>query len=858
MARLKIYTFQGRYRKVIKKDSYILFFLGLMGFLLFLVGRSYVDYYGGAPILESRSQVEQKIERIAQSLSFSTDTMAVYSIQEQHKSYFENLQSESSTDLRPIDLNEEGLHLQSWLTVLGAKESVDQIRLSAKDLFDEYGQLLVRVANNGNVIRLRSNPKRPNPTFVKAGDPLKLAESIIEEILGYDLSAYELQSDDDDDDSDELVQIEGRTNEGTVDEQNFSELLNFKWKKVSSDNAQPTFLNLALNSVVREYTNGTNFSTEFGYQIDSFIAKHDREPTEFFATGQGLDLFTIIFFISLIVLAVFAFIIGVKNIFKGKVEWKRALIIFSAISLGLYGWQALFYLSSFSPFFDDGMVLITAINNLIFGIILGMYMALAYVGWEALARSQNHAQLDVVDALWQRKFFVRETGLGLIQGFAVGAILIGLFVGALWVLDLYFIQVDSQFGFTESSSKFAMLTLNMSAWTTTWLVIIVQVGFVYGIINHWFSNAKLAFGLSILVVALFTTTVGREIGTNGEFLEDYVIFLILSAVTLFSYKKYGILTTCTAWWVFICTFMITPYINSESIEVAYKLYAQLGIMGMFLVYGFIAYKKGTPLEKLGSYVPEYEEKIAQHLRVEREMEIARESQYKLMPIHPPKGPGFDVYGFFLPSFEVGGDYFDYVLTEKDGEAVALTMAVVDVSGKAMRAAMPAIFTSGLLLSRMKEDCPAKILSQVAEPIYNRTDRRTFITCAMARYDLKTKELSIANAGHCKPVLKRNGKASFIDTIDPRYPLGLRAEVDYQPKVISLNKGDFFLLYSDGLPEAVNEEGERFGFESVPELLERIDTDNLSANEIALEIKRTVQKFSNYQLADDTTVICLKV
>ncbi|MEQ9007759.1 MAG: SpoIIE family protein phosphatase, partial [Balneola sp.] len=59
-------------------------------------------------------------------------------------------------------------------------------------------------------------------------------------------------------------------------------------------------------------------------------------------------------------------------------------------------------------------------------------------------------------------------------------------------------------------------------------------------------------------------------------------------------------------------------------------------------------------------------------------------------------------------------------------------------------------------------------------------------------------------------------------------------------------------------EAANEKGEWFGFDEVPALVERIDTDNLSANEIAQEIKRTVQKFSNYQLADDTTVICLKV
>jgi serine phosphatase RsbU (regulator of sigma subunit) len=265
------------------------------------------------------------------------------------------------------------------------------------------------------------------------------------------------------------------------------------------------------------------------------------------------------------------------------------------------------------------------------------------------------------------------------------------------------------------------------------------------------------------------------------------------------------------------------------------------------------------LVELGDYIPEYQERIAQHLRVEKEIEIARESQYKLMPVQPPKAEGIDVYGFFLPSFEVGGDYFDYVLSKDDeGHANALTMAVVDVSGKAMRAAMPAIFTSGLLLSRMKDETPEKILSDVSEPIFTRTDKRTFITCAMARYDLQTKMMKVANAGHCKPILKRNGAAEFIQTPEPRFPLGINPDTKYESQEFRLKKGDVFLMYSDGLPEAVDEKGNRFGFDEVPRLLERINTENLSANEIAQEIKRTVQKFSNYQLADDTTVICLKV
>jgi serine phosphatase RsbU (regulator of sigma subunit) len=119
-------------------------------------------------------------------------------------------------------------------------------------------------------------------------------------------------------------------------------------------------------------------------------------------------------------------------------------------------------------------------------------------------------------------------------------------------------------------------------------------------------------------------------------------------------------------------------------------------------------------------------------------------------------------------------------------------------------------------------------------------------------------LRLANAGHCLPILKRDGKAEFISTPEPKYPLGLRNEVGYRAHDVQLQQGDFILLYSDGLPEAVNPDGVRFGFDNLIELVESLDTDSRPSNEISMDIKRRVQKFSDYQLADDTTIICLKI
>lgn len=762
-------------------------------------------------------------------------------------------------DITPADLNKRNAHIQSWETVIGAADEVQTIFGTGGELFKSVGRLKIHFSNNGNVIRVNAHQENPNPTFVMGDSVQAVATYVVGDVMGYNLRNYELAGDQN---IDSLLTItEGQQASGSLQEGD--EALEFNWQRKAGVTTGPEMLRLRLSPVVREFDNEEGFRTEFGYSTEQFVAKNRLEPEEL---NRGVDgseddqlWYNYIFLISILLLAILVFIIGLQNVIKGKVEKKRALFVFLIILAATYGWRSIYFMYSYNPFLNNiGMFAVTA-NTLLFSLVLALYGALAYISWEALARSQNQKQVDVIDALWRRKFFVSETGAALVHGFAIGGIAIGLFSVLVYLSGEFMYQSDSQFGYAEASIPLRLFTINLSTWNNALVVVVAQIGFVYGILNHWIKKNWLAALIAIVLIGFFDTVLGRMIGVSGGAGIHYVLYTGLAIIFVYAIKEYGLVTVLTAFWLFSAFFMIQPYLTAPKTEIAYVAWVELGVMLIPLIYGFVAYRFGISVSEVGEYTPEYEERRANHLRVEREIEIARESQYKLMPLQPPKADGIDVYGFFLPSFEVGGDYFDYVLSEgENGKPEALTMAVVDVSGKAMRAAMPAIFTSGLLLSRMKEDKPAKILSQVTAPIFFRTDKRTFITCALARYELESRKISIANAGHCKPILKRNGVAEFVHNSDPKYPLGIREKVEYQDQEIILKKGDFFFMYSDGLPEAENEQGERFGFEEVPRLIESIDTETLSANEIAQEIKRTIQKFSNYQLVDDTTIICLKV
>ncbi|MEX0845110.1 MAG: SpoIIE family protein phosphatase [Balneolaceae bacterium] len=846
---------------MLNKRSYILLFCGIAGIVCYYLLRPEIDFYASGPISESRDNTEQHLSVIAPMLGFSTDSLAIMTVRRQHHQYLKTLQDSLGEDVNPAKLNKNGYHIQSWETVIGTPKQSNGVFGTIDQLFSDTGRLKVHSSNSGKVIRINTHPENPNPTFLQGDSLLAIASGLVGGILEYDLNYYELTENN-------FSEVSNSNNEGQNEQQILnrrtdSESVEIVWKTKNPSLQIPDKLTLNLIPVVREINNADGFQTEFGFRIESFSALDEFEPINLNATSKEHESenlwFSYILFTALFVLAISIFTIGIRNIFKGKAEWRRALFIFFTIALGIYGWRTIFFMYSYNPFLSSAGMFGGVINNLLFALIVGLYAALAYISWEALARSQNQNQLNVIDALWQGKFFVSETGAALVHGIAIGAITIGVISSMLFVLGEVMIQADSQFGYSEASITPKLLTINMSSWTTTWLVCLAQIGFVYSILSHWIKREWLSGILAILITAICISVLGRLFGTTGTIFQDMFVYLAVAVIFTYAIKEFGLLTVCTGWWFFTVFFMIQPYWQSSSIDVAYVGWVQAFLMAGPLIYGFIAYRYGISVSEVGDYIPEYEERIAQHLRFEKEIEIARESQFKLMPLQAPKVNGVDIHGFFLPSFEVGGDYFDYVLSHNgDGKVTALNMVVMDVSGKAMRAAMPAVFTSGLLLSRMKDDMPNEVLSRITEPIFTRTDKRTFITCAIARYDLETMTMSIANAGHCRPILKRKGLAEYIHTPSPAYPLGIRENVVYKSETISMKKGDFFLLYSDGLPEAVNSKGERFGFEEVPRLIESIDTDALSAFEIAQEIKRTVQKFSNYQLVDDTTIICLKV
>lgn len=835
-------------------------FLGGIGIAIFFVLHSFIAFNAGAPLQESKSTVERKTTELANRLGFSMDSLQVMTRRTQHLNYYEILQDSLQGDLPSIaNINKSGSHLNGWKVSIGISQNNDAgFSNEMDDFMSDLGRLDIRYDQEGNVRRVSIYNSNPNPTFVAGDSLLLIANRVVQDIFGYDLQDYSLNYVDV---RDSLITSEPgfNTQPLNLSDTQVGNNMVFNWGRQNINARGPQEISLEVKPIIRENSTSNFPKIQYGVSIEKFEALDKYEPEQLEASQNigNIDLATT--FGSLAFLAILIVFLGIKFINKGQVEWRRAIFILVSVTLGVLGWRIFYLVSTLNDFWNPTSEALFILNNLIFSAILGLYAVLAYIGWEAMARSRDEEQLHLLDAFWQKRFFFRETGEGLLRGYATGGVLLGVFALGLYLLGTHYYQADSQFGFAEAHMQPKFLTINMALWINVWLISLGHVGVTIGFLESKIDNRWLFYGMSIFVLGILFSGSGVLFEIIGTEWFDLILFVAIGAVSLFVTKWAGLLSFATGWWVFMSIIMVMPYWGSPSMDVAYIAWTQFFILGIPFIYGFIAYRYGDSISEMGGYIPEYQERMANHLRVEKEIEIARESQFKLMPLRPPTVEGADVYGFFMPSFEVGGDYFDYIVSRNGtANSQVLNMTIADVSGKAMKAAMHAVFTSGLLLSRLHQDTPDAILREIAPTLYARTDRQTFITCIIAQYHLESKMLKLANAGHCLPILKRNNVAEFIHTLAPKYPLGLQSSVNYQAYEVQLQPGDFLLLYSDGLPEAVNPHGKRFGFDNLLSLIEELETDDKPSNEISMEIKRKVQKFSDYQLADDTTIICLKV
>lgn len=220
----------------------------------------------------------------------------------------------------------------------------------------------------------------------------------------------------------------------------------------------------------------------------------------------------------------------------------------------------------------------------------------------------------------------------------------------------------------------------------------------------------------------------------------------------------------------------------------------------------------------------------------------------------PDREEFDIYASMNPAKEVGGDFYDFFLT--DDTHLAVVMA--DVSGKGVPAALFMVITKSLIknYAQLVED-PAEVFTRTNKQLCENNDEGMFVTAFMGILDLESGLFSFANAGHNPPLIRKgNGDFEWLK-MQPRFVLAGMETTIYKTEQIQLAKGDVFFTYTDGVTEAMNQAHELF---SDNKLLETINqTKDMSVEEMLQHIKAEVAAFSDgAEQADDITMLALKI
>jgi phosphoserine phosphatase RsbU/P len=264
------------------------------------------------------------------------------------------------------------------------------------------------------------------------------------------------------------------------------------------------------------------------------------------------------------------------------------------------------------------------------------------------------------------------------------------------------------------------------------------------------------------------------------------------------------------------------------------------IFNICLIY--VAFRRITSTEKA-------------YLAVKQDLETARTIQNAILPETNPKGKGFEVSSAYLPMALIGGDYYDYQLSNK-----SIGLLIADVSGHGISAALIASMLKVAFASQINNSRnPAVVLQQINQSLNGQLNNE-FITAGYMAIDLENRELTYSSAGHPPMLVYRRNNNEISEINVGGIPIGVNPEATYIETKIQLFVGDRLILYTDGVTDVFNLSGEAMGKTRFIDLIK--ESKNLIADDtiesILTGINRWTGKKEFESHDDDITLIVFDI
>lgn len=246
------------------------------------------------------------------------------------------------------------------------------------------------------------------------------------------------------------------------------------------------------------------------------------------------------------------------------------------------------------------------------------------------------------------------------------------------------------------------------------------------------------------------------------------------------------------------------------------------------------------------------EKMLSAHKLEEQLHIAREIQRSFLPRTNPPIIGYDLCGKNIPSFEVGGDYYDFIRIVESQFGIAIG----DVSGKGIPASLiMASFRASLIAEIRNNYAIRTICKKVNNLLCESVQPGNFVTAVYGVLDSKNHVFTFVNCGHCLPILLRaDGDVEYLREGGPL--LGVTPDAEYEERPVYINAGDIIFLYTDGISEVFDSDNKELDLDQLTEVIR--ENREKSAAEILDAVYRAVTRFAAPQhVYDDLTMILVK-
>jgi len=318
----------------------------------------------------------------------------------------------------------------------------------------------------------------------------------------------------------------------------------------------------------------------------------------------------------------------------------------------------------------------------------------------------------------------------------------------------------------------------------------------------------------------------------------YILPLGISAMYLRSQISYGLIAVC----VFLHDLFGPPYPSPEA-RITHNFTALVAFA--FVVYVIQRYVKQR--EQLDREVRQQRDELLQ------EVELAAQVQRMFLPISRPSIPGLEIAGMMQPVGGVGGDYYDYVPVNEH----TIQIVIADVAGKGVPAALLMSATAAAVQLEVSEKRDMlEVVNRLNNGIHSVSGGNRYVTLVLADIDALNRSFRYVNCGHNPALLFQAKTRDVVPMNSSCTPVGMFDSVNCEINRADLAAGDILVLYTDGITEAENSQGEEFGVERLSAVIRR--DSSMSAQGLMDNIFQSAEDFcQGVGFKDDATVLIVK-